>query len=67
MGLVNAGGAELMRETDFQVNDLTVRLEAIFADPARASQMAGAALKTSVPDATQRLMDLIQTLIKKDT
>jgi UDP-N-acetylglucosamine--N-acetylmuramyl-(pentapeptide) pyrophosphoryl-undecaprenol N-acetylglucosamine transferase len=67
MGLVNAGGAELMRETDFQVNDLTVRLEAFFADPARASQMAGAALKTSVPDATQRLMDLIQTLIKKDT
>ena len=67
MGLVNAGGAELMRETDFQVNDLTVRLEAFFADPVRASQMAGAALKTSVPDATQRLMDLIQTLIKKDT
>lgn len=67
MGLVNAGGAELMRETEFQVNDLTVRLEAFFADPARASQMAGAALKTSVPDATQRLMDLIQTLIKKDT
>ena len=66
MGLVNAGGAELMRETDFQVNDLTVRLEAFFANPARASQMAGAALKTSVPDATQRLMDLIQTLIKKD-
>jgi hypothetical protein len=29
--------------------------------------MASAALKTSVPDATQRLMDLIQTLIKKDS
>jgi UDP-N-acetylglucosamine--N-acetylmuramyl-(pentapeptide) pyrophosphoryl-undecaprenol N-acetylglucosamine transferase len=67
MGLVTAGAAELIREADFQVDDLTTRLEAIFNDPARASQMASAALKTSVPDATQRLMDLIQTLIKKDS
>ena len=67
MGLVTAGAAELIREADFQVEDLTTRLEAIFNDPARASQMASAALKTSVPDATQRLMDLIQTVIKKDS
>ena len=67
MGLVSAGAAELIREPDFQVDYLTTRLEAIFNDPARASQMASAALKTSVPDATQRLMDLIQTFIKKDT
>ncbi len=67
MGLVTAGAAELIREADFQVDDLTTRLEAIFNDPARASQMASAALKTSVPDATQRLMDLIQILIKKDS
>ena len=67
MGLVTAGAAELIREADFQVEDLTARLEAIFYDPARASQMASAALKTSVPDATQRLMELIRTLIKKDS
>jgi UDP-N-acetylglucosamine--N-acetylmuramyl-(pentapeptide) pyrophosphoryl-undecaprenol N-acetylglucosamine transferase len=67
MGLVTAGAAELIREVDFQVDDLTTRLEAILNDPARASQMASSALKTSVPDATQRLMDLIQTVIKKDS
>jgi len=66
-GLVHAGAAEVIREPDFQVEDLTTRLEAIFNDPVRASQMASAALKTSVPDATQRLFDLIQTLTKKDS
>ena len=67
MGLVTVGAAELIREVDFQVDDLTTRLEAILNDPARARQMASSALKTSVPDATQRLMDLIQTVIKKDS
>ena len=38
MGLVTAGAAELIREADFQVEDLTTRLEAIFNDPARPAK-----------------------------
>lgn len=67
MGLVEAGAAELIPEPDFQVAALTQRLDAIFSDPARATQMANAALKISIPDATDRLMDLIQKVLKKET
>ncbi|SHI60438.1 UDP-N-acetylglucosamine--N-acetylmuramyl-(pentapeptide) pyrophosphoryl-undecaprenol N-acetylglucosamine transferase [Wenxinia saemankumensis] len=58
-GLVEAGAAELMPESDVHPQALTARIAALLGDPARAAGMARAALAVGRPDAAERLADLV--------
>ncbi|MEJ6398431.1 UDP-N-acetylglucosamine--N-acetylmuramyl-(pentapeptide) pyrophosphoryl-undecaprenol N-acetylglucosamine transferase [Yoonia sp. 208BN28-4] len=60
--LVEAGAAKIMPETVFEVDALSAEIETILSDPAAALAMAQAALACSVPDATMRLVALVEGL-----
>lgn len=60
--MVEAGAAEMMRETDFEVAPLTARLTALLSDGQGMLKMAQAALACGVPDATERLVELVENL-----
>ena len=61
-GLVAAGGAELIREADLQVDSLSARIAAILGQPDHALQMSLAALGCGKPDATEALVVLVEQL-----
>lgn len=61
--LVEAGAASLMNETEFTAEALAAETAAILSDPVRAARMAAAALSLGRPDATQRLVALIDSLL----
>ena len=61
-GLVEAGGALMMREAELEVGALSEQIAAILSDSARAGAMAGAALSVGIPDATDRLVALVDAL-----
>jgi len=65
--LVEAGGALLIREADLDPKALSEHMAAILSDPARATKMASAALSCGMPDATQRLVSLVQELAGQPT
>lgn len=60
--LVEAGAAVMMTEDGFEVDTLTAQITAILNDGAKANRMAAAALGCAVPDATNRLETLVETL-----
>lgn len=60
--MVDAGAAVMMTERDFQVDALTAQIETLLADPKAASEMAQAALSCGKPDATTRLVALVEEL-----
>jgi UDP-N-acetylglucosamine--N-acetylmuramyl-(pentapeptide) pyrophosphoryl-undecaprenol N-acetylglucosamine transferase len=60
--LVEAGAAEIMHEADFEVAPLTKRLTALLSDGPAMMQMAHAALACGVPDATTRLVQMVEEL-----
>lgn len=60
--LVEAGAARIMPEQDFEVDPLTAQIQSILADPAVALHMAQAAVACSIPDATTRLVALVEAL-----
>ena len=60
--LVEAGAAVLMQETDFEVAPLTAKLTELLSDEQGMLQMALAALACGVPDATERLVQLVENL-----
>ncbi|MEO1640411.1 MAG: UDP-N-acetylglucosamine--N-acetylmuramyl-(pentapeptide) pyrophosphoryl-undecaprenol N-acetylglucosamine transferase [Pseudomonadota bacterium] len=62
--LVDAGGAVVMPEAEFEVAPLTEKLTAILSDEAGTLAMAQAALSCGVPDATARLVELVENLAK---
>ena len=64
-GLVEAGAAVLMPEQGLDPAVMAVQISAILTDPARAEQMARAALAQSRPDATTRLVALVTSLVKE--
>ena len=66
-GLVDAQAAVLMPEEAFHVDTLSAQIQSILNQPKVASQMARNALSVGVPDATHRLIALIETLISKET
>jgi UDP-N-acetylglucosamine--N-acetylmuramyl-(pentapeptide) pyrophosphoryl-undecaprenol N-acetylglucosamine transferase len=66
-GLVDAQAAVLMPEDSFHVDTLSAQIQFILTQPEAASQMARNALSVGVPDATHRLIALIETLISKET
>ncbi len=60
--LVNAGAAILIPESKFQVSVLTDQIETVLSDERGAMKMAQAALRCGVPDATDRLVQLVENL-----
>lgn len=63
--LVEAGAAEIMSEAEFEVIPLTKKITQLLSDGAGMLKMAQAALACGVPDATQRLVALVEGLAKK--
>lgn len=61
-GLVDAGAAILMPESQFSPATLSEHVEMILTQPEAAMKMAHAALSVGHPDATDRLVDLVEQL-----
>ena len=60
--LVEAGGALMMTEAEFEVAPLTEKLTEILSDSEGTMKMAQAALGCGVPDATTRLVEMVENL-----
>ena len=60
--LVEAGAAILMTEAEFDVAPLTAKLTDLLSDERGMLKMAQAALACGVPDATERLVQLVENL-----
>ncbi|MFS4582632.1 UDP-N-acetylglucosamine--N-acetylmuramyl-(pentapeptide) pyrophosphoryl-undecaprenol N-acetylglucosamine transferase [Phaeobacter sp. C3_T13_0] len=65
--LVAAGGAILIPESALDVSALTEQMNAVLSNPDGATQMSRAALQAGVPDATERLMGLVEQLSEERT
>ena len=64
-GLVDAGGAVLIPESALDVQALSEQISAVLSAPDAAAQMAQAALSVGVPDATDRLVALVEQLAEE--
>jgi UDP-N-acetylglucosamine--N-acetylmuramyl-(pentapeptide) pyrophosphoryl-undecaprenol N-acetylglucosamine transferase len=63
-GLVEAGAAVLIPETALDAATLASHMAAVLSQPEAALQMARNALAQSRPDATERLVALVESLVK---
>jgi UDP-N-acetylglucosamine--N-acetylmuramyl-(pentapeptide) pyrophosphoryl-undecaprenol N-acetylglucosamine transferase len=61
-GLVDAGGAVMIPEKALDAESLSRHIAAILEDPLKAETMAQSALGTGKPDATARLVALVEAL-----
>jgi UDP-N-acetylglucosamine--N-acetylmuramyl-(pentapeptide) pyrophosphoryl-undecaprenol N-acetylglucosamine transferase len=61
-GLVDAGGALLIQENALDPGGLSEQISAILTTPGRAADMARASLNQGIPDATERLAELVEEL-----
>jgi UDP-N-acetylglucosamine--N-acetylmuramyl-(pentapeptide) pyrophosphoryl-undecaprenol N-acetylglucosamine transferase len=59
--LAEAGGAEVARESQLTVESLASALEKLLTNPARLARMAAAARSVALPDAAERLADVVET------
>lgn len=59
--LVDAGAAEMILEDDLTVEALTTTLTTVLSDSARLPAMSAAARTAAIPDAVQRLADLVES------
>lgn len=66
-GLVQAGGAIMIPENALDVSSLTEQITTVLTNPEAAQKMAHAALSTGAPDATERLVHLVEDLAQKET
>ncbi|SHF80185.1 UDP-N-acetylglucosamine-N-acetylmuramylpentapeptide N-acetylglucosamine transferase [Litoreibacter ascidiaceicola] len=64
-GLVDAGAAIMIPESQLTADALAASIETVLTYPEGALQMVLAALSVSRPDATERLVDIVETLAKK--
>jgi UDP-N-acetylglucosamine--N-acetylmuramyl-(pentapeptide) pyrophosphoryl-undecaprenol N-acetylglucosamine transferase len=64
-GLVDAGGAILIPESALDAHALSAQIEAVLSNPQAAMQMSLAALSAGVPDATDRLVALVEQLAEE--
>ncbi|MEJ6395325.1 UDP-N-acetylglucosamine--N-acetylmuramyl-(pentapeptide) pyrophosphoryl-undecaprenol N-acetylglucosamine transferase [Gymnodinialimonas sp. 2305UL16-5] len=62
---VDAGAAVLMPESRLTPESLSETIQTILSQPQAATMMANAALSVAVPDATQRLVALVENLAQK--
>ena len=58
--LSEAGGAEVAREHQLTVESLASALEKLLNNPARLARMAAAARSVAIPDAAERLADVVE-------
>jgi UDP-N-acetylglucosamine--N-acetylmuramyl-(pentapeptide) pyrophosphoryl-undecaprenol N-acetylglucosamine transferase len=58
--LADAGGAEVARESQLTVQSLSGALEKLLANPQRLSRMAAASRSVAIPDAAERLADVVE-------
>jgi UDP-N-acetylglucosamine--N-acetylmuramyl-(pentapeptide) pyrophosphoryl-undecaprenol N-acetylglucosamine transferase len=65
-GLVDAGAAIMIPEGAFDVASLSTQITTILSNPEAALHMSQAALSVGIPDATDRLVALVQTLAEKE-
>ena len=65
-GLVDAGAAIVVPEAALSAASLAAQVEAILTQPQLAEKMARAALAQSRPDATDRLVALVEALATKE-
>ena len=65
-GLVDAGAAILIPENALDVTSLSTQITAVLSNPDAALQMSLAALSVGTPDATERLVALVEGLAKKE-
>lgn len=66
-GLVQAGGAIMIPENVLDVSALTEQMTTVLTNPEAAQKMAHAALSVGAPDATERLVALVEQLAEKET
>lgn len=66
-GLVQAGGAIMIPENALDVAALTEQMTTVLTNPEAAQKMAHAALSTGAPDATERLVALVEHMAQKET
>ncbi len=66
-GLVQAGGAIMIPEKALDVAALTEQMTTVLTNPEAAQKMAHAALSTGAPDATERLVALVEQVAQKET
>ncbi len=64
-GPVDAGAAVLMPESQMTPEALAEVIKSILTQPQAATQMAVAALSVAVPDATERLVALVENLVEE--
>jgi UDP-N-acetylglucosamine--N-acetylmuramyl-(pentapeptide) pyrophosphoryl-undecaprenol N-acetylglucosamine transferase len=64
-GLVQAGAAILIPETALDSRTLAEHIASVLSNPKAAVQMAHAALATGAPDATDRLVALVEDLAER--
>jgi UDP-N-acetylglucosamine--N-acetylmuramyl-(pentapeptide) pyrophosphoryl-undecaprenol N-acetylglucosamine transferase len=58
--LADAGGAEVARENQLTVASLSGALEKLLTNPARLARMAAASRSVAIPDAAERLADVVE-------
>ena len=58
--LSDVGAAEVARESQLTVPSLAAALEKLLTNPARLARMAAAARSVAIPDAAERLADLVE-------
>ena len=58
--LADVGGAEVARESQLTVASLSAALEKLLTNPARLARMAAAARSVAIPDAAERLADVVE-------
>ncbi|WP_299597744.1 UDP-N-acetylglucosamine--N-acetylmuramyl-(pentapeptide) pyrophosphoryl-undecaprenol N-acetylglucosamine transferase [uncultured Tateyamaria sp.] len=66
-GLVDAGAAILIPESQLSVENVAEQINAVLDNPHGALQMANAALTVGKPDATEQLVYMVETLAQKGT
>lgn len=66
-GLVDAGAAILIPESQLNVDAVAEQIAAVLDNPQGALHMANAALSVARPDATETLVTLVETLAQKGT
>lgn len=66
-GMVDAGAAILMPEEEFTPENLCARMREVLDNPAKATEMAAAALSVGKPNAAEDLADLVETLAETRT
>ena len=65
-GLVDAGAAIMIPESQLTPEALAENIHTILSNPEAASHMTQAALSVSRPDAAERLVDIVETLASKN-